>query len=1045
MSRSRPRLALQATTTLALAVAGLAVAGVASANPAGTGLVIDEVYLNGGSAGATYTNKYVEIYNPTAASVDLTGMSVQYRSPTGTGNASTSVALTGTVGANDYYVLTGSSNGANGAAVPNADQASTINPGGGGGTLFLATGTAAVNPGTPAAPNPAIVDLYGYGTSNMYEGTVGPVASVTTSAERDANGTDTDVNSADFAAGAPTPGTATGSAPPPVICTGTAGADPTIAQIQGTDTGTSPCVGKVATTTGVVTAAYPSGGFFGYVIQTDGTGTGTDATPGASDAVYVYQPSGNVTATIGDLVQVTGSVSEFSGLTELTVAAADLHDQGPAPTGVTTLEIAYPTTDAGREAHESELLEPTNQFTVTDNYSTNQYGEIGLATGDTQLPTPTDLYPAADTTDINAVTSSNAARLVTLDDGKSTNFLTAPGNATPMSWLTTDNPVRIGSAATLKQPVILDYRNSLWKFQPTQPVNGEGTDVATFSDTRRDNLAPQPVGGNLKLATFNVLNYFNTTGVEWAAMPGNSCTYYKDRAGDPVTDNVCSGNGPRGAAESSGGTDLTAPTADVERQRVKEVRAINTSGADIVSLEEIENSVALGISDRDDALKTLVNALNADSGKPHPWAFAPSPSAADLPPTAEQDVIRTAFIYNPDKVDLVGASKVLSDQSGPGQPFENAREPLAQEFKRKGALDSDGFAVIVNHLKSKGSGVDDGTGQGNANPDRVAQAKALVSFATAFEQARGTDKVFLVGDFNSYTQEDPMQVLYGAGYLNQASDHPNDSTYEFGGMTGSLDHVLANPAAAGMVTGRDVWQIDAEESVGFEYSRYNYNATSLYQPNQFRASDHNPEVVGLDAPLTQTPPPATSATTTKVSPETATYGHGWHATVNVTSASADVPTGTVTLTAGGKTLGTASLSSGSATLAIGGTALKPGHYTMTASYAGDGTHAASTGTALLKVKKASPRLHITKHPHAAKVHRTREVLTIRATAAMQTVHGRIKVSAGGHVYRARLVHGKAVVTLDTFTRPGRQRIVVRYLGNRLDTAVTKVTHLRVHR
>ena len=34
----------------------------------------------------------------------------------------------------------------------------------------------------------------------------------------------------------------------------------------------------------------------------------------------------------------------------------------------------------------------------------------------------------------------------------------------------------------------------------------------TFEDTRTANLLPQDVGGELKLATFNVLNYFNTTG-----------------------------------------------------------------------------------------------------------------------------------------------------------------------------------------------------------------------------------------------------------------------------------------------------------------------------------------------------------------------------------------------------------------------------------------------------------------------------------------------------------------------------------------------------
>ena len=42
-----------------------------------------------------------------------------------------------------------------------------------------------------------------------------------------------------------------------------------------------------------------------------------------------------------------------------------------------------------------------------------------------------------------------------------------------------------------------------------------------------------------------------------------------------------------------------------------------------------------------------------------------------------------------------------------------------------------------------------------------------------------------------------MQVLYRDGYVNQASDDPRDDVYEFDGMAGSLDHVLANPAAAG--------------------------------------------------------------------------------------------------------------------------------------------------------------------------------------------------------------------------------------------------------
>ena len=263
-----------------------------------------------------------------------------------------------------------------------------------------------------------------------------------------------------------------------------------------------------------------------------------------------------------------------------------------------------------------------------------------------------------------------------------------------------------------------------------------------------------------------------------------------------MSNNSCTNNGPRGAAEATGGTDLADPDADLERQRIKIVHAINTLDADVVSLEEVENSVALGEADRDDALASLVDALNADAGTTR-WAFAPSPAAANLPDLAEQDVIRTAFIYNPATIELVGDSVVLVGSV----PFANAREPLAQAFKRKGALTADSFLVVANHFKSKGSGVDDGTGQGNANPDRVAQADDLLAFAEQVASDRGTAKVFLTGDFNSYTMEDPVQVIEAGGFTNLESADAADTSYQFGGMAGSLDHVFANAAALEAVTG----------------------------------------------------------------------------------------------------------------------------------------------------------------------------------------------------------------------------------------------------
>ncbi len=795
----------------------------AAADPGGTGLVISEVYGGGGNSGATYTHDFIELYNPTSTAISVAGKSVQYRSAAGTG-AGAVTALTGSVPAGGRYLVQEAAGTGGTTPLPNPDATGNIAIAGGGGQVWLADTTAALTPPAGNVSQANILDLVGAATSATSFETARITANPgnTTSASRKATGaaSDTDNNAADFAVGAVTP-ESSGSVPPPPPEEVTA----TIAEIQGTGA-TSPLVGKIATTRGVVTAAYPTGGLDGFYLQTPGT-----VTENASDAVFVYGSAATSAVAIGEHVEVTGEVKEFAGSTQLVTGSAGAVRHLPEATApVVPLAIALPAGEAEREVHEGELLAPTGRFTVTNTYSTNQYAEIGLAAGDTPLIQPTDVADAQDKPAINAVVADNAARAVTLDDGASLNFLSAANQDIALPWLSKRNPIRVGAPVSLHAPVVLEYRNNTWKFQPTQRVRDEGSATATFVNTRTP--APEDVGGNLRLATFNVLNYFNTTGKAFETA-GGSCTYYNDRTGtNPVTDNTCTPNGPRGAAEAE----------DLERQQAKIVAAINALGADIVSLEEIENSVKLlGETDRDDALSDLVEALNRAAGSPV-WAYAPSPAAADLPPLAEQDVIRSAFIYKPRAVDLVGGSRVLVGSAA----FANAREPLAQAFKPTGAPDSSAFSVVVNHFKSKGSGTPDPDGQGNANADRVKQARDLSVFADSFAADRGTAAVFLTGDFNSYTQEDPLQELYADGYTNLESDTPGESTYSFSGLSGSLDHVLANDAAVALVRGVDIWNINSGESVAFEYSRHNYNVTDFYEPDPYRASDHDPEVVGLD-------------------------------------------------------------------------------------------------------------------------------------------------------------------------------------------------------
>jgi 5'-nucleotidase len=808
----------------------------ASAAVDGSGVVISEAYLNGGSNGAAFTHKFVELYNPTDAAVSLADMSIQYRSATGSVDPTGVAPLTGSIPAGGYYLVqTGANaNAANGEALPAPDLVApaSVNLGGGGGTVFLAEQTAALTaPKTGSlVGDAAIADLLGWGTSNTFETAAAPAASVSTSIARTA-GSDTDSNKADFAAGAPTPTNAAGTTPEQPgegeepgegEQPGTPAEPIAISAIQGT-TPETPLAGQTVTTSGVVTATYPSGGFNGYYIQTPGTGGAIDlAAHTASDAVFVYSSATVGSVAVGDHVQVTGVAGEFRGLTQVEVkTAAGLTKLDPA-TAPTAATVAYPTVASQREALEGMLIAPTGAFTVSNTYSTNQYAEIGLATGTKPLITPTEIARPG-SADYTAAVADNAARAVTLDDGASINFLGGTTNqAIPLPYLTQNAAITVGSSVSFTEPVVLDYRNDTWKFQPTSQLTAADELPATFSDVREEK--PTDVGGDIQIAGFNVLNYFTTTGDELTG-----CTFYADRTGDPVT--VNSGCDARGAAEDE----------DLERQQAKIVAAINGLGAEVVSLEEIENSVKFG-KDRDEALSILVDALNADAGS-DVWEFVPSPAASELPAVSAQDVIRNAFIYKKAAVTPVGDSQVLVDAA-----FSNARQPLAQEFQIADATGT--FIAIVNHFKSKGSGsgadADQNDGQGASNASRVAQAEALVAFSADLQKELGTDEAFLIGDFNAYTQEDPSVVIMAAGYVDQGSK-TDQYSYSFSGQSGSLDHVYASAAADAKITGVDIWNINAGESIAKEYSRYNYNATNFYDEGVYRSSDHDPVIVGYSA------------------------------------------------------------------------------------------------------------------------------------------------------------------------------------------------------
>ena len=817
-----------------------------------------------------------------------------------------------------------------------------------------------------------------------------------------------------------------------------------IADIQGTGAA-SPIDGQAVTTQGVVTAAYPTGGLNGFYIQTPGADTAN-----ASDAIFVYGGTTGFSSypVVGDSVKVTGEADEFFGATQIVstdsgvTSVADLGDV-TAKTDIPGTDCALPGTscltgaalDDAREVVEGELFQPTAPWTATDVYDGGPYyndgsnstafrGELGVVANSSKpLVAPTEIIDAQATAQVAERKRYNDAHRIILDDGSSWTYSTTQNSDKPFPWFTKDHSVRVGSSITFPKPVVFTYGFNAWRILPQSQVVGDPTGTINFSQTRP--AAPENVGGDLTLATFNVLNFFPTTGQEFVALGGGrTCSFFNDRAGNPISNNQCNPSGPRGAANE----------ANLERQRDKIVAAINTADADIVSLEELENSVQFG-KDRDFAINKLVDALNADAGA-GTWAAVPSPAASELPPLSEQDVIRNGFIYQPANVALVGESDVLADLSTGTEAFADAREPVAQAFKKVGTADADAFAVIVNHFKSKGSGTADPNGQGNANDRRVLQANALVTFANEFKTARGISRVFLAGDFNAYSEEDPIQVLKDAGYASlESSSKPDEETYNFDGMVGSLDHVLANAAALEDVNAVDIWDINGYESVYYEYARFNTNVTNLYAPNPFRSSDHSPEIVGINV---VDPQPVTTTVTGSAPP--IEYGAKGSVTVEVRPSTA---TGTVTVSRGTNELGSAALASGAATVDLSATSLPIGTHVLTLSYSGDAWHEASTGTVTVTVTKASPALsaEVTPKRLVAKDTKPRVVVTVAADGITPT--GSVLVAVDGDTYWASLTNGVALVELKKFKQPGTYDAAVSYFGDTYTTARTIMVSIEV--
>jgi predicted extracellular nuclease len=553
-----------------------------------------------------------------------------------------------------------------------------------------------------------------------------------------------------------------------------------IGNVQGSGA-SSPLAGSQVRVEGVVVGDLPELGGF-YLQDADGDGDGS-----TSDGVFVASP---VAVGLGDTVAVTGGVVENFGQTQITsqvdtvvCAPGSAADLPPA----TALDL--PADNAAREPVEGMLVAPVDSLTVSEVFALTRFGELTLSEGGL-LVQPTELARPGTPAALD-IAEDNELRRILLDDGSN-----ASRSATNRPYLSATTPVRAGDELTFTSPLVLGFGFGSWRLQPA-----DGTPDGTFAPQNTRPAAPDAVGGDVKVGAFNVLNYFLTL----------------------------SGPDARGATSA----------AQLEKQAAKIVTAIEALDADVTTLMEIEdtNSTAFGDGTPDQAVANLVSRLNAAAGFDK-WGYSPLP---DELLAVDRDVIRNAIIYQKGVVQPVGEPVGLVDES----VWFNAREPIAQTFVK----DGDRFTVVANHFKSKspgaptGDNVDSGDGQGQWNGDRMRQAASLAGFTDQLRQDTADEDVLVLGDLNSYTQEDPMEVLRRAGFADLGSQFdPDRYSYVFDELSGSLDHAMATAALTAKVTDVAHWNINAVESFAYQYT----GDPVLYAANQFRSSDHDPLVVGID-------------------------------------------------------------------------------------------------------------------------------------------------------------------------------------------------------
>lgn len=551
----------------------------------------------------------------------------------------------------------------------------------------------------------------------------------------------------------------------------------------------SPFTGRRVTTRGVVTAALP--GLRGFTVQ-DEAGDGDEAT---SDGLFVYSGQESVTVEVGERIEISGMVKEHAPvvgaatLTEL-VQPRILRHLGRGTVAPVTLTAERLRT-GDLERLEGMLVRIAEPLTVHEHRLLGRYGQILLA-------------PQARRFRAGEPPAPLTGALV-LDDARASPLRAEDGDRLP--HLGPDGTLRIGDEVGPLVGILDSGRVSLgnrqpadvgWRLQPLGPVPVRRVNARPAS--------PPQVGGGVRVAAVNLLNYFTT---------------FAD--GDSAQGEGSAGCLPSGRLRDCRGA---RNAAEFARQRDRLRRMLLALDADLLILSELQR-------DGGYSLRHLAGALNEGNRGTYRVVEAPREGAGS-------DAIQVAMLYRAGAISPVGEPLADADRA-------HSRPPLAQAFR---ASDGEVFTAVAVHFKSKscdraaGPDQDQGDGQGCYGERRRAQARAVARFVERAMRASGDPDVLVAGDFNAYEGEAPLRILAEAGLraIAVGGGAAPAYSYLYEGVAGALDHAFATETLAARVTGAGHWHINADEPEALDHRNGFVQAEAA---GPWRASDHDPLLIGL--------------------------------------------------------------------------------------------------------------------------------------------------------------------------------------------------------